>query len=265
MMTTWTQQFSQSISDQTLPLALAMLLANNSKITHEAQLARLKTELPFVTSIWFGETPGKIIDFSAARNSVLNQISEPWVFWLDSDEVLASPDLAFNHLKKFLIDQTILGLTLSREDWLHQKPLKFGETNAAQFLRIHRTQAGRFTNQVHEVFSPKKIGKVAASSLKIYHHSHNSLAEFFSKICHYAQIRAEERSSQIPTPTKNQLFWELCCWPAGKFWYIFFWQQGWRDGFRGLIYAVMMSLHSALVRIFGLEILLNEFHKNHEI
>jgi|GEM_PF-3646859 len=264
MPTIWTQKFSQPSTDQTLPLALAMLLSSNSETARQNQLARLKSELPFVTSIWFGETSEKITNFAAARNLVLNQISEPWLFWLDSDEILADPDKSFIVLKNLLQKTDLSGLTLSREDWLHQKPLKYGETNAIKLLRIHRPQAGNFVNQVHEKFSLTEKAPPHSSPIKIFHHSHNSVGEFFNKISNYAQIRAKERFFQPNPPTKNRLFWELVCWPIGKFFYIFLWQQGWRDGFRGLIYATMMTLHSAFVRIFGLELLTTQPKQDHE-
>jgi hypothetical protein len=95
-------------------------MSSNSEAARNNQLARLKSELPFVTSIWFGETSEKITNFAAARNLVLSQISEPWIFWLDSDEILANPNESFTELKNLLHKTDVSGLTLSREDWFHQ-------------------------------------------------------------------------------------------------------------------------------------------------
>jgi hypothetical protein len=83
--------------------------------------------------------------------------------------------------------------------------LKYGETNAIKLLRIHRTQAGNFVSQVHEKFSLNEMTSPHWSPIKIFHHSHNSVGEFFNKISNYAQIRAQERFSQSNPPLKNQL------------------------------------------------------------
>lgn len=256
MSTIWNRHFSQPTSGQTLPLAVAMLVPTASPAQLQLKVAEILTKLPVVTSIWLGETTGPIADFSVARNSALAQISEPWVFWLDSDETLA-PLENLNQLKQTLTDPKTIGVYLQRVDLFHGQVLRFGETGQLKLLRIHRVKTGIFINQVHEVFWPQApTNNLKSLPIKLYHHSHNSISEFLTKISRYALIRAKERLAQKNHPSSWQLIWELLWWPIGKFGYNYVWKQGYLDGYRGLVYAVMMSVHSSLVRIFALELLL---------
>ncbi|HCC84721.1 MAG TPA: hypothetical protein DEP87_03495 [Candidatus Pacebacteria bacterium] len=237
-----------------LPIAVAILTPANPTPEITQALEQALMSASFAESFWLGQATTKITDFAAARNSLLAQVSEPWVMWLDGDEWLAQPDqaaqilgFALNHASS---DEKLLGFTLNRRDWFHRQPLRYGEPAQVNLVRLHRTQAGEFYQAVHEVFQPKLPGFFMPLSLQLEHRSHQSLNHFFAKICDYAQLRARELSQAKTQRAKWQIILELLIWPPAKFGWNYFWLQGWRDGWRGFSYALMMSLHSALVRIF---------------
>jgi len=118
--------------------------------------------------------------------------------------------------------------------------LMWGETGQLQLIRLARRQMGRWHRPVHEIWRIK--GSVGQLKSPLYHYPHPTLADFFNKINHYTNIEAGYRRRQF------DLF-ELIFYPPGKFFYNYFIKLGFLDGIPGLIMAVMMSLHSLLVRI----------------
>jgi glycosyltransferase involved in cell wall biosynthesis len=240
-----------------LPLAVAVLVPAELSALQQAQLERTLTSVPFAQTLWLGQAQTPITDFSAARNSVLKLIEEPWVLWLDSDEWFDDPEITLQHLQKIL-GQTehnqSLAFALKRVDQLHHQPLRFGETNAVVLTRLHHTTGGSFIRPVHETFQPR-TGKPISTTLTLQHDAHQDLSSFFKKITHYSQLRAEDLLKQSRSPSQLKLWLDLLILPQAKFCWNFFWLQGWRDGWRGFSYAFMMSLHSAMVRISALELM----------
>lgn len=205
---------------------------------------RIKTLLPNLLS---GE---QISDFSAAREWARSHATQNWVLMLDSDETAEWGSQA--DIKSFLEQKNIVG-AVQRIDVFHGKNMLFGETAQSQPIRLFRREdVGRFSGAVHEVFTTDAVMQPAP--LKIHHHSHRSITEFFSAIA---------RFSALASTSEPQALWllliKLCSFPIGKFLYTFFWLQGFRDGWRGFTYSIMMSLHSLFVRIFAIEnVLLNK-------
>ncbi len=240
-----------------LPIAVAILAPTQLTSEKQAQLNRAMASVPFAQTIWLGQAEDPIEDFAAARNSALNQISEPWVLWLDSDEWFPDPVTTAQTLAATLhhaeTKPQSLAFALKRQDILHKLPLNFGEAPSVTLARLHRKQAGQFIRPVHEVFQPTTRQPIQTLPLQLHHEAHQSLSSFFAKIVHYSGIRAQELLSQPQPPSRQKLLVELLILPPSKFFYNFCWLKGWRDGWRGLSYAFIMSLHSAMVRITALE------------
>ena len=78
-----------------------------------------------------------------------------------------------------------------------------------------------------------------------------------TSIINYAEIEAKYR---IKLNYKLNLL-SLITFPVGKFINNFLLKRGFLDGWRGLSYALMMSLHSFCVRIFQYEL---RYQKNYE-
>lgn len=185
------------------------------------------------------------LDFSAVRNQGLTVATHEWVLFLDSDEVLDQQ--ASTMLPAALENSEINGYYLPRIDWFKGRALKYGEVGNVQILRLVRKSKARFVRQVHEVAQVQ--GKTANFHVKIDHFPHKNVSEFVSKVNNYARIEASSR------PPYSQLRWwtEVICFPLGKFVVNFFGKLGCLDGWRGLVYAYCMSLHSLLVRMYVYE------------
>jgi len=88
-------------------------------------------------------------DFSAARNAGLSAAAGEWVFWIDSDERLISPDIAA--FRKLLEPPDVLGYYVSIED--------ISGEQSAMTPRWHRSLYRRrpeirYSGRIHEHFQP---------------------------------------------------------------------------------------------------------------
>jgi hypothetical protein len=76
------------------------------------------------------------------------------------------------------------------------------------------------------------------------HYPHQTISEFLAEINFYTTIRANELfEDKIKVSTKD-----IILYPLGKFFLNYFIRFGLLDGIEGLIFAIMMSLHSFMVR-----------------
>lgn len=183
----------------------------------------------------------QVTHFSETRNWLISQAKHDWIFFIDSDEQV-SPKLA-TQLPELIKSKTTAGYVIHRLDFFHGKALHFGDVGKVYKLRLAQKKRLKYHRPVHE--QAQVVGITKRVEAPIWHYSHESLAEFWSKISLYASMEAEYRYQQ---GIRFQL-WQLLVLPAGKLCYLLGWKLGFLDGTRGLIYAVMMSCHSAIVRI----------------
>ncbi len=185
-----------------------------------------------------------ISDFSAIRQELQARATQPWVFFVDSDEVVQVISLL--ELAKQLENPSLHGLSVMRSDVFLGKALEYGEAGDQPLVRMIRPEYTRWQNAVHEVAVVS--GQLAVAPIRIDHHSHESISEFVGQVIEYSKLAAQSRSS---TPAKNLM--ELLFFPPLKLFYGLVIQGGALDGWRGVIYAFCMSLHSLLVRIYWYE------------
>lgn len=186
----------------------------------------------------------KITNFSKVKNLALKEIKTEWVLFLDSDEVLSAN--AENEISNVMESDLYDAVSVNRVDYFLNKPLKYGETGSIQLVRMFKTQKGKFVKKVHEVVEHK--GNLGRADFKIIHYSHNSIKDFINKISFYAMLDSQTRKHSI---VENTL--QLCIFPPAKFILNYVLKLGFLDGYRGLIYAIIMSLHSFFVRVFYYE------------
>lgn len=181
-------------------------------------------------------------DFSEIRNNSLQKAVEQWVFFVDSDEEIEPTSIP--EIKKIISGNNFEAAFVKRYDVFHGKVIKFGEVGTTWLLRIGKKDSLRFLRPVHEV--AKYSGSVTRSKIVLKHNSHQSISEFISKVSFYARIDAQHR---VEYHQSFSIF-ELLFYPPAKFIYNFLFIRGFRDGWRGLVYAVVMSLHSYFVRVY---------------
>ncbi|HCR81107.1 MAG: Glycosyl transferase [Candidatus Pacebacteria bacterium GW2011_GWB1_47_8] len=191
--------------------------------------------------------PTQIRNFSTERNRALQRAHHEWVFFLDSDEVIRGD--SWGEIEHIIRSSEFDGVYVRRRDLFHGKMLRHGETGSTWVLRLMKKSASQFTRPVHEIAQVK--GKTARSKIVLLHNAHLSLTEFLTDITQYAKLEAEyQTDAKLPL---SLLGVKTVLYPKLKFLVNYFLKLGFLDGWRGVAYAVMMSLHSLFVRVFAYE------------
>lgn len=239
------------MTKHTLPISVLILAKTADLRTpiEQQQLDRAIASAYFADEVRVIEHEHPIKDFAHARNLALKQAQHDWVFFLDSDEWFSNN--AMQAIAELLSEKRLAGITIRRIDVFHGKPLQHGETGAHYLLRFMRRDKSCFIRPVHE--NAEIEGLVTRKDLTIWHETHRDIADFWQTICNYAELDAQWRIKTNPRYSTALLLVELFSFPIGKFTVNYLFKMGWRDGWHGLIYAYMMSLHSLLVRIFMFE------------
>ena len=195
--------------------------------------------------------PQALSSFSHVRNWVLKQSLTDWVMFLDSDEELEADGLT--QIAQTLKNSQVSALSIWRSDIFLGKQLRFGEAGCQSIPRIFHKDKVRYSGVVHE--TPEVIGQTIQTNILIKHSSHSSISQFLESVNSYAKLVAQEKInrnySRVELPI---IIWiKLITFPMTKLFFNLFIKQGIRDGWRGLVYGYLMSLHSLLVRIYQLE------------
>lgn len=183
----------------------------------------------------------EIADFAQARNQALRQAQYDWVLFLDSDEELDQNSIP--EIEKLIRQDLVSGATIIRQDIFYHQPLKHGEAGHIKLLRLGRKKSFSWQRPVHEIAQVE--GRVEQSQIKLLHYAHTSFDDFISSVSRYARLEAQYRHDQ----GKKFKLAELLFFPPGKFVVNYVVKLGFLDGWRGLGYAFMMSLHSFAVRV----------------
>lgn len=180
------------------------------------------------------------LNFAKQRNFGLEKAKNEWVLFIDADERASKEFLS--EISEQITNTTLNSFYVKRKDVLWGKVLNHGETGSMKLVRLGKKNAGKWRGEVHEVW--KTQGNVGSLNIALMHYPHQRLKEFISEINFYTTIRAEELFK-----TKKEIsIWEILFYPKAKFFKNYIIRLGFLDGIAGLVVAVMMSLHSFLVR-----------------
>jgi len=178
------------------------------------------------------------LDFSAIRNFAKQLVKTSWSFWLDSDEII-SDDLQ-REIGAVISMHRYDAFKVIRRDFFHGKMLKHGEVGNMRLLRLIKTDKVDWRGKVHEIaIEPGSIGVLEQP---LFHYPHSDLSTFLKKINVYTSLAVEEESKKV-------IVLKTVWYPAGKFIQNYILKLGCLDGFEGICYAFMMSLHSLTRRV----------------
>jgi len=183
-------------------------------------------------------------DFAEQRNFGLTKTTKDWVLFLDADERITKE--LRSELNEVLIEEKNktknIGFMIPRKDMMWGKLLKFGESGNIKLLRLAKRNAGEWVGKVHEEWIVD--GNVSELENFIIHFPHKTINEFLKEINFYTTIRAKELYEK---GKKSSLF-QIIFYPKAKFVINYFLKLGILDGLEGLVFAILMSFHSFLVR-----------------
>lgn len=178
-------------------------------------------------------------DFGEQRNFALKKANFDWVLFVDGDERV-SQELA-DEIQKAMKLPGISGFYFKRTDNFLGKWLKHGEVGHVRLLRLARRGSGEWQRKVDEVWHVSGKTKILRNPL--YHYSHQDLSSFLQSINERSTLNAKVFYEEGKKLTIFE--WEK---PFLKFIKNYFLLFGFFDGSAGFVFAILMSLHSFLVR-----------------
>lgn len=180
-------------------------------------------------------------DFAKQRNFGLSKATHEWVFFIDADERV-SPPLREEIVSMLANPVSVSGYYIRRLDYMWGKLLRHGETGDLYFLRLAKKHAGKWMGKVHETWVSQE--QTAELEHPLYHYPHVTVSEFLTELNFYSTLRADELYQQQVHTTAFQ----IAAYPIGKFLVNYIGKKGFLDATPGLLFAILMSLHSFLVR-----------------
>lgn len=179
-------------------------------------------------------------DFAAQRNFALTQVKLGWLLFVDADEVVP-PDLT-SEIQSAIKSTTYSGYYLPRLDKMWNQILYHGDVGRVKILRLGLAGQGKWSGQVHEIWSIP--GNVGSLSHPLIHTPHPSVVLFLQHINKYSSLRADELSQS----GRNSSLIQIIFFPPAKFLHLWIFKLGFLDGTPGFIHAMIMAFYTFLVR-----------------
>lgn len=178
-------------------------------------------------------------DFAAQRNFAIDQVKTPWILFVDADEVV-SKELAMEVSEK-VKQIEFKGFRVRRVDYLWGKTLIHGDIARFNYVRLGRRGAGLWERRVDETWQIE--GKIGQLTNPLLHYPHQAISGFLEEINFKSTLNARQFYDEGKKTT-------LVDWlkPPATFFRSWVCKLGFLDGMPGFIVALMMSLHSFLVR-----------------
>ncbi|MBI4089150.1 MAG: hypothetical protein HY424_00405, partial [Candidatus Levybacteria bacterium] len=102
--------------------------------------------------------------------------------------------------------------------------------------------SGLWKGKAHERWVVE--GHLGILNNHLLHFPHQTIENFLEEINFYTDIRA----SELVSNHIKVYFWSIFLYPLGKFLVNYILKRGFMDGTAGLVFALIMSFHSFLIR-----------------
>ncbi len=190
-------------------------------------------------------------DYASQKNAAVSRAAGKWILSLDADEEITS--LLKNKIEKALQNSSgANGYRIRRRSRIFGRFFRFSGTQADRPLRFFRKGAGRFEGTIHE--SLVLEGRTDSLDGELTHYTYDSLKDYMSRFNRYTGMEAERF---IRERHKAPGFFEIKIKP----WLIFFWlylfQQGFRDGREGFQFCVLSAFYTFVKHLKHFEKLRN--------
>jgi glycosyltransferase involved in cell wall biosynthesis len=192
------------------------------------------------------------INSATQKNWALPQCSYEWVLQMDSDETLAEGLREEIEQAIESAPPEVQAFRIPRKNFFGGSWLKYGGNYPDYQKRLFRRDKGRWIDrQVHaHVQVPGRVGTLRHA---LVHEDWPTLAKPLGNLDRYTRYEATELHKQ----GKRFHWYDLVFRPWAAFLYRYLWLQGFRDGWRGFIFAVYMAIYVFLSRakLWEMEIL----------
>jgi len=173
-----------------------------------------------------------------ARNFALRQAQGDWILILDADEEIPSV-LAKNLQKLTQNTKNITYFRLPRKNIIFGKWIKHSRWWPDYNIRFFKKGHIRWSDKIHSVPLTRGGGyDLEAKEVNaIIHYNYNSINQYLERLNRYTKIQAEELIA-----SGYKFNWQdILKKPMGEFLSRFFAGEGYKDGFHGLVLALLQA------------------------
>ncbi len=172
-------------------------------------------------------------NFASQKNFAVSQASGDWIFSVDADEVVSTA-LA-DEIKSKIKKKDIAAYRVRRKTNFFGRDFKASGLQSDAPVRLFQKNLASFQNPVHEIVLVK--GEIHELRETLSHRSFQTIGEHLKKLQLYTSIEAKQ------CPLKNTVRGLDWLRPLARFWSIYIWRAGFRDGLEGFLYAVLSSYY----------------------
>lgn len=178
-----------------------------------------------------------------ARATAVGYASGEWVLILDADE-LVSFSLS-KELRRIAENDCADVCRVPRLGYILGKPVFHGQhaPDRDPQVRFFKKYSLRFFERIHSFPEPElgaRVYTVKFAGNRAIHHFHAATAfQLIEKMNRYTSVEAE----QVYREGKSAAAWRLVLFPPLFFLRGYFFDQGWRDGWRGFYWALQMAFY----------------------
>lgn len=183
---------------------------------------------------------GQWVGFSESRKILFSEATQPWIFWLDADEVVTS-ELASELNSIFSNEIKCQGFEINRMVFFLGKKIRHGEWFPDWNLRIFRADSWEMDDRdVHE--SVSLHGSSIRLSGLLEHYSYQDWSDRAQRMEHYsnlwAQMKKEQGNKTFKGEGKIRAVW--------RFFRAYILKLGILDGLIGLKIAISVASEVAI-------------------
>ncbi|MEK6715462.1 MAG: glycosyltransferase family 2 protein [Candidatus Omnitrophota bacterium] len=181
-------------------------------------------------------------DFAGQRNFGFQQAQGDWVLQMDADEMAAGK--LKNEIEKSLTDNCpYSAFIIKRKEFFLGHFMQYGGWYIDE-LKLFRRGACKYAHSVHE--RPQVIGSIGRIDADIEHYPFNSIFQYIERQNRYTSLEAEALFKEKGIVKIKEIKYNLWIKPLKLFFKLYFKKKGYKDGFYGLVYAILNSFRHFL-------------------
>jgi glycosyltransferase involved in cell wall biosynthesis len=177
------------------------------------------------------------------KNWAIPQCKNEWVLQVDSDEILE--DDLIGEIKTVLTrpPENISAFKIPFKHHVIGKSMKHAGIYPSYIIRLFKRDLGRFTDREVHAYINLPLEETGVLKNHILHFGMPNISKQLANLNRYTRYEADELAKQ----GRPFSAYRMLLHPWVVFAYRFFWQQGFRDGWRGLIFCAYTAIYTFLV------------------
>lgn len=186
---------------------------------------------------------GAFIGFGGTHNKASELAKNPWIFSIDSDEVMTKEmSQVINHLS---LDEEIV-YSFPRNNYYNGKWIKWCGWYPDYQIRLYNKKKTKFTDaKVHESVITRGL-HIQKINTPFIHYSYDSISDFLSKMQSYSTLFAEQNKGK-----KNSSLWKAISHGLFAFVKSYVLKRGFLGGYEGFVIS-SYNAHTAFYKYLKL-------------